>query len=53
MNDRELNITVQGYLKSVIESGAPVDNWDTLLNKALATHVSKVKILKQLLEANK
>lgn len=38
MTDRELDITISAYLKSIIESGATPDEWEPKLLKALQTH---------------
>lgn len=38
MSDRELDITISAYLKSIIESGKPKEEWEPLLLHALRTH---------------
>jgi len=38
MTDRELDITISAYLKSIIESGKPVEEWERLLRHALRIH---------------
>lgn len=35
---KEASVMIQGLLKSIIESGAPVEQWSALLNQAIGTH---------------
>lgn len=40
---RDASMVVQGYLKSIIESGAPPEKWEELLKAALPLHVRYTK----------
>jgi hypothetical protein len=39
---RDFDITVTAYLKSIIESGADPKNWENLLKQALKLHFEMV-----------
>jgi hypothetical protein len=47
MDKRDTTITVTAYLKSVIESGAKKDDWETLTKEALRIHYRLVNHLTQ------
>lgn len=47
MDDRDLNIKTQGYLKSIIESGMAPDAWEAHLREALKIHERTVNWQKQ------
>lgn len=42
MNEREIDITITAYQKSVIESGAPPEEWVDRTKKAIVNH-SQIK----------
>lgn len=40
---KEASVMFQGFIKSIIESGAPVQNWDAMLAEATALHDANVR----------
>lgn len=53
MTPKDIEITTVAILKSIIESGAPPEQWDELVKKGIVVYMARVRGWKEYLNNGK